>query len=369
MKSKINVGILNLQHSNFNYGAVLQAAALENALGRLGFNAMHINFVPQIEPTPPSTIRDYIGAMFRLLFSKSLLTSLKGYLDGAGPFIKFRKKNLTLTNEVNSNDDFIKLCEEFDIVIVGSDQVWRVRYTKPFEMSYFLKGVHDSVKRVAYAASFGVDFWEAPEIVSSVSKELSKFSAISVRERSGASICKEKFSLNSEHVLDPTLLVGSDYFFGLINDKLYKSSGIAYYKLDMSAEFKKSIELLSINKGCQQTNIYYDESLGKRRFREVSEWLSSIYSAKVVVTDSYHCICLSIIFEKDFICIANEKRGITRLASLLESLELEDRICFDDNDLVLHYQKLSPIDYKRVSASLDKMRVDSFEYLQSSLEL
>ncbi|EIH6892421.1 hypothetical protein BFH61_002780, partial [Escherichia coli] len=45
MKNKI--GILNFQYSDHNYGAVLQAVALENVLKQLGKNAEHINFIPK----------------------------------------------------------------------------------------------------------------------------------------------------------------------------------------------------------------------------------------------------------------------------------------------------------------------------------
>lgn len=363
MKAK-KVGLLNLQYSDFNYGALLQAAAIENVISKLGYDVKHINFKPQLPPTSPNNFRDCIGWLARNALPIELLDFLKSFLAGSYPFFSFRKKALTLTKKVSSHNDMISLCEKMDYVVVGSDQVWRTQYTSPFEMSFFLKGLPKSTARISYAASFGVDTWISHNRTEEVTAELSKFKAVSVREDSGVTLCKNKFKVIAEHVLDPTLLVGREFFEKLLAGKSAPDSGIAHYKLDMTDHFKSQLNALSRYFKCEITNIYFEQAARKKKYRNVDEWLLSIKHANVVVSDSYHCICLAILFEKEFICVANSNRGLTRLTSLLSLLEINDRLFHEGVDLP---NKLTKIDYENVKEKMASLRSKSMNFIKNSL--
>ncbi len=97
----------------------------------------------------------------------------------------------------------------------------------------------------------------------------------------------------------------------------------------------------------------------------VPEWLASFANADFVITDSFHGMVFSIIFEKEFVVIGNSKRGIDRFISLLSLLKLENRLIFDLKDL--EKKDLKPIDYSRVNIVLDNEKKKSKDFLLGAL--
>jgi hypothetical protein len=119
--------------------------------------------------------------------------------------------------------------EKFDAIIVGSDQVWRKAYINDkYYKSYFLDFVDGTkTKKIAYAASFGKDYWEGKEDIDDISKLLSDFTAVSTREKSGLAICKNSFGFNdAKHVLDPTMLMDKEFYINEIISK-YDTSRVS----------------------------------------------------------------------------------------------------------------------------------------------
>jgi hypothetical protein len=169
----MKIGILTFHHSNYNYGAVLQAFSIYKLIESLGYESYIINYVPE----PPT---------FRKKFA-AFIVAILGL-----EFRKFRKKNiqriLPKTNEFN---ELKKLNELLDGFVVGSDQVWRYRKDVQSMFRYYLDFVDENKTKIAYAASFGVDHWEADEkITADVKKLIHRFQAVSVREETGVEICK-----------------------------------------------------------------------------------------------------------------------------------------------------------------------------------
>jgi len=370
MDSK-KIGILNLQHSNFNYGAVLQAWAIEKHVEAEGFQVKHLNYVPHFPETPPKTLSEFIRSFIKHLLPKGMIKKLKLMNSQAYEFENFRKVHLNLTKEINTNQDLCEISGNFDSIIVGSDQVWRTRYTKPFSLAYFLSFVPNHVNRVSYAASFGVDEWEEKDtgLTELIVKEIAKFKAISVREDSGVKICRDIFGVEAQHVLDPTFLVGRQGFEKLIKhynpQKL--TAGIVYYKLDTDAEFLSKLDGLKDYLSLEKDNIYHAVVNNKRIYKPVLEWLSNIRDSQLVITDSYHCVCFAIIFNKNFICISNPNRGLSRLESLLSLLNLNNHICMEDEDLVSKIKSLEKIDYNAVSIILDSLRTEANTFLMKQI--
>ncbi|EQA1694824.1 polysaccharide pyruvyl transferase family protein, partial [Enterobacter hormaechei] len=227
-------------------------------------------------------------------------------------------------------------------------------------------------KKISYAASFGVDYWEVKDeiVTSEIADMVRGFDAISVREKSGISICKNIFLADSTHVLDPTLLAGKGIFDEIIasyNEIDVTCKQIVYYKLDVDDIFLSNIQQFSAYKNKKVTNIYYNKVETGYAYYSVGQWLSNIRESEIVITDSFHCVCFCILFHKDFICCINESRGLSRLKSLLMMLGIEDRICSSDDDFINKYNNLRPIDYSVVDNILLKQRILSEEFLMNSL--
>jgi hypothetical protein len=273
--------------------------------------------------------------------------------------------------EFNNATDLKYLENEFDALIVGSDQVWRTEYTKPYRLSYFLDFAGANTRRIAYAASFGLDRLseDDPKLLERIRPEVKRFHSISVREDSGVSICRSELKVDATHVLDPTLLRGRAFFDEIIESENLKLEykGLPYYKLDSSQSFLDEINAAGKVLNCSSINLYEAENLDSGKFVSVFEWLARLREAKFIVTDSYHCVCFAILFEKDFVCIANPERGISRIESLLSALGLKSQIVNEDIAFSQEIDKYTNIDYKKVTQKISELRIQSLAFLKASL--
>ena len=254
-------------------------------------------------------------------------------------------------------------------VVVGSDQVWRPSYSTDSLLIYFLAFINEDIKKVSYAASFGNDYWDlGEEETQALILEMKKFEAVSVREKSGVEICKNIFSIDAAHVLDPTLLIGREFFDSIIGSGKTESQGdIVFYKLDIGNEFEEFIGNISQQLGLSTKNIYYSSNGQTKTYYKVKDWLSYIKNSTLVVTDSFHCVCFAILFEKPFLYYPNESRGLTRLESLLTQLELGQHLYRHDIDPIKLIPSILDVDYSLVNKKLDKLRAISSKFLSDSL--
>lgn len=359
MKMKSKVGILNFQYSEHNYGAVLQAAALEYTLKKLGYNAEHINFIPMSKIS-------FKGRLKKILIKIKVISPRnKGkYQDGI-VFEDFRNKFLTRSVKVETEKQFRKLSGSYDAIVVGSDQVWRPKMAaKP--AVFFLKYVPKHVERIAYAVSFGVAQWELGEydsITKMAKKEIKKFKAISCRESSGLDICNDVFGVSGVHVLDPLLLVDDEFIEKVIENAKPSTSKLVYYKLGADEEFKKVLVGLERNYNTKAKNIYTRDD-GSNKYETVYQWMRNIYDCDVVITDSFHCICLGLRFGKEVVYYPNPERGQARLDDLFELFGIKKEQ--QDNSKHLFYV-LSHEGTDAFKLKTSKMREISKVFITSAL--
>lgn len=319
MSSNKSIGILNFQYSDHNYGAVLQAAALEYTIRSLGYEDVeHINFIPQRK----TSLKGHVGNLLRRL---GLRRTVRPRIANSEAFERFRKQHLQRSREVRSHSDFVDLANSYSAIVVGSDQVWRPSMAHNANV-YFLKGVASPVKRIGYAASFGVDTWEPgtdEPVTQTALKELKKFHGVSTREDSGVDLCKTTFGVDAEHVLDPLLLVDHSFFDDVAPRAKQDYAKFVYYKLDADEQFFADIHQLEKHYGTQARNLYQKQGSSEPAFEEVDVWLASIREADVVLTDSFHCACVALRFNKEVLFILNQNRGKARFDSLFKMFDIE----------------------------------------------
>src|SRR5690554_2827249 len=337
----MKIGILTQPLHN-NYGGLLQNFALQTTLKKLGHESQTIN----IKNRENLKLRKYASLLKRtvLKLSGQKIRVRAWPTEEEKEIIskytqQFIKKNITTTDLITKKVDE-KLIDKhsFDAYIVGSDQVWRPKYS-PQLPTYFLDFLkHNSdVKKIAYAASFGVDYWEFNESQTAEFKRLIKlFDAVSVREDSGIDLCKKHFDVEAVHLLDPTMLLTKDDYITLVEkENIKESSGNLFtYILDSSREKNSIIEEIANKYNLKPFSVMQPKRFSDKDrkgidecvFPPVEQWIRGFMDAEFVVTDTFHGTVFSIIFNKPFISIANESRGTTRFTSLLKLFQLEDKL-------------------------------------------
>ncbi len=239
-------------------------------------------------------------------------------------------------------------CEAF---VVGSDQVWRPVYNGVSQMTMFLDFARSkkNIKRIAYAASFGIDNLSEfmPAQIEYCGKLLQKFDAVSVREDSGVELCKNYLGItNAVHLIDPTLLLDKREYERLteiagektVSDRNFTAA----YILDKTPE-----KDMASNKIASLLKTELKDLKGL----SVAQWIAGIRDAEFVVTDSFHGTAFSIIFNKRFITIGNSARGMARFNSLLKIFNLKDRFILpeDINDSNLERLVQTQINWDEVN--------------------
>lgn len=360
----MRIGIVT-QPLHWNYGGILQNYALQTVLKRMGHEPITILYqdIIPVHKYILITVKScllYIFPSKRREFSSrnALSIALKGRSTE-----KFVHDHICTTASVKSYGRHLIKKYKLDAIITGSDQVWRPAYNKYLYDMYLKFSMNSEIKKIAYSASFGVDTWEYTDIETRECSRLAKrFDAISVREQSGVSLCKEYLGISSTHVLDPTLLLNGDDYSELCNSiPINSDKYIAAYILDNS---KKSDETLEIISG-ELEMPFKKFTSGSNNSLTVEQWIAIFRDAAFVVTDSYHGAVFSIIFQKQFIVFLNQGRGAARIESLLEGLSLQDRI-FGSNkgiDSIFRHK----IDYNQVVTALSEKQSFSTQFLSNAI--
>lgn len=376
----MRIGILTLP-LHTNYGGILQAYALQTVLERMGhevvvFDTPNKNFLPPLWKLPLSfskrIVLKFLGKTNRVFIERYNNKVRSVITQHIQPFVDtyIHRKVIRSFKDLKQ--------EDYDAIIVGSDQVWRIIYFpglwlgQQIENAYLDFAKNWNIKRIAYAASFGTENWEYDEEQTKKCKNLlHKFDAVSTREVDGVKLCKAKFEVDAQHVLDPTMLLSMDDYMALFQKaNTPKSEGtLLNYVLDETEEIDYLIKKVSTDKHlvpfAVNNPFEYDDSkpLQQRIKPSVETWLRGFYDADFVITDSFHACVFSIIFKKQFVVVGNKDRGMSRFESLLKLFGLEDRLVDAHCDVSI----LQQIDYDNVYSIYDKRKESSMIYLSGSL--
>lgn len=377
----MRIGILTLP-LHTNYGGILQAYALQTVLKRMGhevvvFDTPNKAFLPPLWKLPLSfskrIVLKFLGKTNRVFIERYNNKVRSVITQHIQPFV-----DTYLHRKVIRSFKDLKQ-EDYDAIIVGSDQVWRIIYFprlwlgQQIENAYLDFAKNWNVKRIAYAASFGTENWEYDEEQTKECKNLlHKFDAVSTREVDGVKLCKAKFEVDAHHVLDPTMLLSMDDYMALFQKaNTPKSEGtLLNYVLDETEEIDCLINKVATDKHlvpfAVNNPFEYDDSkpLQQRIKPSVETWLRGFSDAKFVMTDSFHACVFSILFKKQFAVIGNKVRGLSRIESLLECLGIEDRIVEDSNQVM----QLPQINYDLVYVKLEQFRKKSWKFLNEALD-
>lgn len=364
-----------------NYGGIIQNYALQTVLERMGHEVYTINLKYSKAKLP------LLKAPFSI--SKRLIKKILGRKDGIIFFEKkinqdkiiieqhvrrFINNNIHLTQAYYTKKELSEFDNEnFDAVIVGSDQVWRVPYTYPEIETYFLDFIKNKhTKKIAFSASFGTDEIEfSDKHIKKCGELIKEFETVTVREDTGLDLIKT-YHWNCKkapaHTLDPTMLLTKEDYINISSEYEHQLDGeLFYYVLDMTEDKQKVLKQISKDLGykpftvASKSNNKFDSPYD-RIVPPLELWLQAFHKAKYIFTDSFHGCVFSIIFNKDFIAYGNKERGMSRFNSLLNMFQLKN--CFIFNSDEYNNQLITKhINWNLVNEILEEQKKNSLKYL------
>lgn len=358
-------------HDVYNVGASLQAYALAFYLKKLGHDVEIIDYKP-----------DYLNNHFLLFgvnnprYNKPVLREIYQILKFPGRlkarFSKRKREYDSFTElylprtgkRYHSNDELKRNPPEADVYFAGSDQIWNTLFQNGKDPAFYLDFAPSGTVRASYAASFSTkdiaEKWKP-----AIKNWLSVLDFISVREASGVDIVNGIGICGAVHVLDPVFLLNATEWEQIQLTTIQKDPYLLVYDFDNNEQIKTFAETMALKNGwkiysvlhCNYADCCFDQE-GPQVF------ISLVSNAKYVISNSFHATAFSLIFHKQFAVFKRTESINERMMDLLKTVELEERLLSNHQDII----KQEKIDYTIIEERLSKKIADSKLYIDKVLK-
>lgn len=365
-------------HDVYNYGASLQAFALQKIVEQSGNRVEIIDYKPSYLRFPyrfewfvhpDSSVKKYTDKSKLVHF----LYCLKRYLwylptlNRKHAFDEFTKRFLKATRTYRSYEELLADTPKADTYIVGSDQVWNsITMLNGLDPAFYLQFAPEGARKISYAASFGSN-QVSEQHRSQIQAWIGSLDAISVRESTGLNLLSD-LGLTGIHVCDPVFLLSYEEWCHLLSIDVEKKGYVLIYNLTARNE-KLIQDALSVSR--QMGVPLYSVSPFKiaeaeKSFVEAgpSDFVRLIFGASYVFTNSFHATAFSIISHQQFFTYNyHSVSNSSRMYSLLKDMDLLGRLNIDDISSALNNE----IDYSKVSELVEAVSLKGKTWLNENL--
>lgn len=365
-------------HDVYNYGASLQAYALQEFLKQQGHNIKIIDYIPGYIKHVPKfweirTSSKYLhivkyNPILRLVYSLIVLKRYRSWEDRRNRFDWFTKTYLNLTRKYTSISELRQAPPDGDCYIVGSDQVWNSYLQNGRDDAFFLDFGDNKITRISYAASFGTSSIH-PDYVDYTKEKLKHFNALSIREKSGVDMV-EKLGFKARQVIDPVFLLEKEDWSALAESAMIHNGDryVLLYQIYRGNKLMKEIaQNISQRYSCKiiAVRTTFNVEYADRNVRDAGplEFLKLIKGATCVVSDSFHATAFSSIFNSPFyVAISDTITNRSRLIEFCEKIGCSSRYNPPIGEL-----DIDSINWKKVNNVLKEDIKDSMHFLINNI--
>lgn len=319
-----NIGIVTFNQA-INFGAVLQMYALQNCIKQLGGSCEIVNYQSKklAKIYERKKLKYYLNP--KKLYSFIFRNSCTSY--NTEGFRAFIDKHISVSSQVYHTPESLKEANRnYEIFIAGSDQVFNI-YCCAGDDSYFLPFVTSPNIKYSYAASLGLSRIP-PELVGQYQELLCDFKELSIREKTGASAISQVLNKSCRVDVDPSFLLSKEDWTEVASPCLTPDKYILVYVLAEDKHIFAHAKKLAKKHKCKI--IYINDrffsrfGMDNKRKTEPSEWLDLFRNASAVVTNSYHGLVFSLIFDRTvypFLLRINSRVN-SRIVDLLDEYKM-----------------------------------------------
>lgn len=352
----MKIGIITV-HRAYNYGSVLQCYAMQEYLTLLGHDVFVIDYRQKWTEAVYKPFSFYY--IWHFLKERNIRAIIDYWRKR-----KERTQRLNLTRPIF--EAFLKkirltqtcrwrMPKDFDVYIIGSDQLWSHQCVGGEDNFYLGNFKHpDGSKIIGYSLSASV-----PSLYKFGSRRLkaiiANFDKISVREQGNAELIRELTGIRLPITIDPTILIDVEIWNSMINDAWKKQSYVAIYQarpVEGDSDYlKKKAQVLSEEMHCDVID------LSTMRY-SVEDFVSIIKYAKCVITTSYHATVFSLLMKTPCYAVKLGDGFDVRYVDLLTELGLEAELV----DKNFEPKPLS-FDFEGIDERIIKYKKLSIEYL------
>ena len=364
---KIGIVSYNIYANFTNYGSALQSWALYIAIKKYGQNIepILVNYCPDIllDKDPLNPIKNMwdTDEESRQMCKLSMPAIRVNYEK----FMNFYNSKFVQTNNKYLSSNFNTIAnEDINAFVCGSDTIFCIDEFG-FDDGYYAN--YDVMKNnytFSYAASFGDSTFDKDNEFAELYKKLSNFKALGLREDKLINKIKNAINITVQRVCDPTLLLTKEDYLPIKDKKKQNNKYILLYARRYNKKMEDFADKLAKENNLKVIEISLRATNSNKHIMNyeagVEEFLSLVENAEYIVTNSYHGIIFSILFEKEFFGFSREQCG-NKIYELLLKFGITDRLLINGNE------NYKPINYKDVNEKISEFRGSSIEYLTKQL--
>lgn len=358
----MKIGILTY-HYALNCGAALQALALQEYLTSEGHQVEFINYENEKVNLAYKLFR------FRVYKKRTPIKSFVRFLNELDRFYRYPlfkrcvKNNLHISDAIQSIDSYN--LSKYDTIIIGSDQLWNKKITGGYDFFYSAQFNNKNNTRViGYAISMNNPTLNETE-KEEMRKIVGNFNHLSVRESSSVGLLQPLTSKRVNLVIDPTFLLRKERWMKYVHPVNEKEFICCYPVLNQEKVKERAKEIAKVlNKKLVILEPVADSIFmsGSKKIDTPFDFVSYLANADLVLTSSFHGTAFSLIFQKEFYILGDDKSNV-RMKNFLGELGLQERIIPMDSGVDVN----NHIDYKEVDKKLEIMINNSKQFLKDSI--
>lgn len=375
------IGIITYPDIADGKGRFLQAYSLYSFIQMCGYDVEIIDYIGHIDESKMERFTRHLKMLSPQLVMKIIHEkrerNIMSQIDDSRKeqrnlYANFISEHIKMSKRFTKFEDLVGDSKKFDAIVCGSDQIWNPYYWGK-DSAYYARFV-DAKKRISYAPSIGTDKID-DENLEYISKFIKEMKYVSTREESAAKMLWNKAGINSVVVTDPTFLMKNEWWDNFAGERLNKNPYILTFFFDNSSIcrtfsnricYEKNVEIINI----PQTSMDIKNESKMWSCLGPREFVSAFKYADYIITQSFHGVVLSIIFQKKFF-VLDRSNGyavsglMARITDLLNRVGLINRVIDGTEDI----EKIdSDIDYSEVYKKLNVHRDASRKYLLSALQ-
>lgn len=367
---RIGIVSYNIYYKYSNYGSVLQSYAMQEALKLYTCcTPIIIDYCPDIflkcDPYNPLNVTEHVEQIYTQQH-----IDLKAIAENEQKVRKFIADRYCLSHgkytSFTFNDSLLQ--EKIDGYLCGSDAIWSVEYFRDFDKAFY--GCYPCMqdRTIAYAASFGETVFHE-NLRDKMLLRMKNFKAIGLRELTEFKSIAQHTKLHVERVLDPTLLLPAEKYKTIMSERIIKEPYLLIYSRQKDKNMYNFAKKIAEEQKIAIVNISLHEDAdfdcNYKYNAGIEEFLSLIYYAEIVITNSLHGTIFSVVLQKEFWTFPRIN-GDRKIDDFLALLNLKYRKVDDMRKTTILQQS---IDYQKVTILLEKYKEKSIRYLKYALEI
>lgn len=356
--SVLKIGVLTF-HRCINYGSYWQARCLVGGLQARGHHAEILD-----HESRQVNLREWKCAFRPVLPTHVPETDYPLYRQKIEKFFQIFE---TLPLSPRFPLDHPEEMENYDVVVVGSDEVWNLFHPWYGKHPLFYGDGVKADRLISYAASFG-NYPAAWGLEQSWAEKLQNFDAIAIRDSNSQLIVKNALDFEPPMVLDPCLQ------FPIHPDERsivhLPEKYLAVYGHNFTDFFIREIKQFATNNNLPLVSIGYRNDWANEQWltADPHDFAHFITNAQAVATNFFHGCVFSLRNSKPFVCETTPYRTI-KVQGLMEKVGGEKHLVTESTPTEVYTAQLSNPVNPSILQKIELFRQSSNAYLDRALRV